>query len=284
MQDTILRFSFSDLPIRGQLVRLTKAWRDAIQHQDYELRTAQLVGEAMALSALLADGIKFDGKVALQATSDGQISTLLGECARKHQLRGIARNNKSPAQPSKLLGDGVLAISLIPEQGEMHQGLVELAGSNMVSVIEHYFENSEQLPTKLILASDENTIAALLIQRMPATAKEVTATGDDWQRLSLMLQTCSDDELLNLQHEQLLSRLFAEDSMNLHPVRNLEFACTCSRERSERALKVLGKEDLTALSNEADEISIKCEICGETYRWDGVEAHLLFETQDPQLH
>ena len=284
MQGIVVRFSFADLPIRGQFVRLSSAWHNAIRHQEYEVPAAALVGQAMAISALLADGIKFDGKVALQATSNGQISTLLGECTQKHQLRGIARHNDSPEQPDQLLGEGVLAISLIPEQGEMHQGMVELSSPNIVRAIEHYFENSEQLPTRLISASNPDTITALLIQRLPASANEVSATEDDWHRLGLMLNTCSDDELLNLQHDQLLGRLFAEDTINVHPSRELEFACTCSRERSERALKVLGKEDLTALSNEADEISIKCEICGETYRWDSVEAHVLFETHDPQLH
>ena len=284
MSDSILRFSFAELPVRGQLVRLDQAWREAIQHQDYELPTAQLVGEIMAIAAMLADGIKFDGKVALQATGDGQVGTLLGECANRHQLRGIARPNESPQQLEALLGKGILAISLIPEEGEMHQGLVELAGPDLVSAIEHYFDNSEQLPTKLMLASNADTIAALLIQRMPGSSNQNKASKDDWHRLGLMLQTCSAAELLNLPHEQLLARLFAEDNLSLHPPRALEFACTCSRERSERALQVLGKEDLTALSNEADEINIKCEMCGANYRWDSVEAHLLFETQDPKLH
>lgn len=284
MSDSILRFSFSELPVRGQLVRLTHAWRDAIQHQAYELPTAQLVGEVMAIAAMLADGIKFDGKVALQASGDGQVETLLGECANRYQLRGIARSNDAPKLPAQLLGKGVLAISLIPEQGEMHQGLVELAGPNLASAIEHYFDNSEQLPTKLILASSADSIAALLIQRMPGSSNEIKTTADDWHRLGLMLQTCSDEELLELPDETLLRRLFAEDSLTLHPLRDLEFACTCSRERSERALQVLGKDDLTALSNEADEINIKCEMCGANYRWDSVEAHLLFETQDPKIH
>lgn len=284
MDDFLLRFSFAGLPVRGQLIRLTNAWRNAIKHQSYEQPTAQLVGEIMAIAALLADGIKFEGKVALQATGNGQVGTLLGECAKQRKLRGIARLNDAPEQPDELLGKGILAISLIPEQGEMHQGLVELAGPNLLSAVEHYFEHSEQLPTKVMLASNDNTVAALLLQRLPAPERELKATQDDWHRLNLMLQTCTEAELLSLQHEQLLERLFAEDTLSLYPTRELEFACTCSRERSERALKVLGKEDLTALSNEADEISIKCEMCGASYEWDSVEAHLLFETQDPQLH
>ena len=142
MTDQIIRFSFSKLPVRGQFVRLTQSWLDATEQQHYAPAIRQSVGEAMAAATLLADGIKFEGRVALQATSDGAISTLLGECAQRHLIRGIARlseTHEMPETPS--LGNGRLAISLIPDKGEMHQGVVELAGNSIEQSIEHYFLN-----------------------------------------------------------------------------------------------------------------------------------------------
>ena len=281
--DSIVRFSFRDLPVRGQLVRLQQSWRDAIAAQTYSSDTARRVGEAMALAALLADGIQFEGRVALQATSEGRISTLLGECSARHQLRGIARLREAPG-PATEFGNGRLAISLIPEQGEMHQGVVELIQGGLPAAIEHYFATSEQLPTRVLLAADGQRVAAALLQRMPLTTGLAPMAEDDWQRLQLLFDTLASDELLTLQPQLLLQRLFHTDDLNLHPARDLMFHCNCSRERSERALRMLGKEDLTALSNEADEITVSCEMCGAEYRWDGIEAHQIFETQAPQIH
>jgi len=174
VSDQILRFSFSNLPVRGQYVRLTKSWLAATEQQHYAPDVRQSVGEAMAAATLLADGIKFDGRVALQATSDGLISTLLGECAQRHLIRGIARMNEQTSEqsvhPTPGLGDGRLAISLIPDKGEMHQGVVELTGNAIDKAIEQYFLNSEQLPTRIQMASDENGIAAMLLQRLPDTS------------------------------------------------------------------------------------------------------------------
>lgn len=245
----------------------------------------------MAVAALLADGIKFDGRVALQATSDGVISTLLGECAKRHLIRGIARlaNDDSAEQPR--LGAGRLAISLIPDDGEMHQGVVELKGDCVAPAVEHYFEHSEQLPTRLQIASNEDTVTAMLLQRMPRSSplpngKALAADQVDleWERLETLFGTAKPDELLSLQAEQLLYRFFNEDDIELLPPRSIAFGCSCSKQRSEQALKLLGKEDLTALSNETDEIVINCEMCGAVYTWDSVEAHVLFESTAPKLH
>jgi len=295
VSDQILRFSFSKLPVRGQYVRLTNSWLAATEQQHYDPEVRRYVGEAMAAATLLADGIKFDGRVALQATSDGVISTLLGECAQRHLIRGIARlqettaENNADRQPT--LGSGRLAISLIPEQGEMHQGVVELDGNALDKAIEHYFLNSEQLPTRIQITSSAAGIAAMLLQRLPDASplpsgevlkqKEI---DENWQRLEILFATNTPEELLNLQADELLYRLFNEDNIVLSPARQIDFGCSCSRERSEAALKLLGKDDLTALSNETDEISVSCEMCGEIYTWDSVEAHVLFETNSPRLH
>lgn len=291
MNDEIIRFTFTDLPVRGQFVRLTNSWLAATEQQHYTDPVRQQVGEAMAAATLLADGIKFEGRVALQATSDGSISTLLGECAQRHLIRGIARLKEDPDPSAPELGNGRLAISLIPDQGEMHQGVVELAGESIGHAIEHYFEHSEQLPTRLQLASDSNGITAMLLQRLPDSSPlpsgqvlDVDQIDLNWERLEILFDTCTTEELLSLQADELVYRLFNEDTVALAPARQIDFGCSCSRARSEAALKLLGKEDLTALSNETDEITINCEMCGEVYTWDSVEAHVLFEPEQPRMH
>lgn len=304
MSDTIARFNFTNLPVRGQFIRLTRSWLAATEQQNYDAAIRRSVGEAMALAALLADGIKFEGRVALQATSDGTISTLLGECSQQHLIRGIAQL-RAPSEAEGSTADRVtgvtteaprlgkvrLAISLIPDKGEMHQGVVELIGDTIGVAVEHYFAHSEQLPTRIQIASDDDTITAMLLQRLPKTSPlpsgEVLDSAfidQEWERLDVLFSTNTDVELLSLEAEQLLYRLFNEDDIRLTPPRQIDFGCSCSRERSEAALKLLGKEDLTELSNQTDEIEINCEMCGQMYTWDSVEAHVLFESQEPRIH
>jgi len=289
VSDSILRFNFTNLPVRGQFVRLQKSWLAATERQDYAPEVRRSVGEAMALASLLADGIKFDGRVALQATGDGAISTLLGECAQRHLIRGIARLREDA--PGNGLGAGRLAISLIPDQGEMHQGVVELQGNTIGPAVEHYFAHSEQLPTRLHTASDDQTITAMLLQRLPRSSPvpsgqvlDSSHVDLEWERLEILFATCKPEELLSLPAERLLHRLFNEDDIRLVPPRDIQFGCSCSRQRSEAALKLLGKEELTELSNQTDEIKVNCEMCGEVYTWDSVEAHVLFESHKPQVH
>lgn len=302
MSDTILRFNFTNLPVRGQFIRLSRSWLKATEQQHYDPKVRRSVGETMALAALLADGIKFEGRVALQATSDGTISTLLGECAQRHLIRGIAQLRPLPdAAPegekpegekkAPRLGNGRLAISLIPDQGEMHQGIVELVGDAIGPAVEHYFAHSEQLPTRIQIASNDDTITAMLLQRLPKTSPlpsgevlDGTVVDQEWDRLDVLFATSTDAELLSLEAEQLLYRLFNEDDIRLAPARQIDFGCSCSRERSEAALKLLGKEDLTDLSNQTDEITVNCEMCGQVYTWDSVEAHVLFESNEPRIH
>jgi len=294
VSDSISRFTFQQLPVRGQFIRLTKSWLAATQQQNYTMPVRQSVGEAMAVAALLADGIKFDGRVALQATSDGVIRTLLGECAQRQLIRGIARlADVAPGDQhqSEGLGAGRLAISLIPDEGEMHQGVVELIGDSVAPAVEHYFEHSEQLPTRIQIASNATTITAMLLQRMPKKSplpNGKVLPGDtidlEWERLETLFRTAKPEELLNLQAQELLHRFFNEDDIVMLQPRSISFGCSCSKDRSEQALKLLGKEDLTALSNETDEIEISCEMCGAIYTWDSVEAHVLFEAHKPNLH
>jgi len=147
------------------------------------------------------------------------------------------------------------------------------------------------LPTRLQVASDETTITAMLLQRLPRSSPlpsgevlDSHAVDIEWERLEILFATCKNEELLGLDVEQLLHRLFNEDDIQLVPPRTIAFGCSCSRQRSEAALKLLGKEDLTELSNQTDEITINCEMCGEVYTWDSVEAHVLFESQQPRMH
>ncbi|MGE0624047.1 MAG: Hsp33 family molecular chaperone HslO [Pseudomonadales bacterium] len=298
--DIIHRFSFTDGPVRGQWVRLTEVLEVLNGHQPYPDNVAGLLGEMLAAVALVADGIKFDGAVALQSRGPGPLTTVLAECRGRHLLRGIARWPEATALPDSdslatLIGGGQLALTLIPENADQpYQGLVGITDDGLAGNLERYFLDSEQLPTRLLFAGTGDSVTGLLLQRLPdsdhATEIELDQNEAFWEEVGILTSTLSDTELASLAPETLLRRLYAGHAITLQPPRNLRFSCTCSREKTQETLKAFGREDLLALIDEEappkkpGEILVTCEICGAVERFDAIDIHMLFEPEEPRIH
>jgi molecular chaperone Hsp33 len=309
--DVIHRFSFVAAPIRGQWVRLSGSLAEAFRRQPYPEPGRRLLGEMLAAVTLMADGIKFQGAVALQSRGNGPVSTALAECRHRHLLRGILRWNDA-AEPagdaglptdagllgnepalSRLLGEGQMAITLIPDadrapDAASYQGVVALTGDSLAGNLEAYFANSEQLPTRLFMAFEDDRVTGLLLQRLPVSgeAAEIIVDLRDelWREVELLAETVTPRELAQLTLDDLLRRLFHEHPVTVHPGRNLEFACTCSRERAERMLQALPKHEILELLETRGTVDVTCEVCGAQYVYDQVDTHLIYEPEARRLH
>lgn len=282
--DRLHRFSFKDIPVRGQWVRLTETVRAANSVHSYPPPIAHLLSQMFAAVSMFADNLKFSGAVALQSQGSGPLIRSLAECREQKYLRGIAHlqpDYAPPANPQDLsawLGEGRLAISLIPppdSQQTPYQGMVELQDADLGRNLETYFANSEQLPSRLFLASTATSVTGLLLQRMPSAdhASEMTIEAEEeaWRSIVTLADTVTDTEITELPVEQLLGRLFAEYPCRLHPARELSYRCTCSREKSDRTLRVLGNDEIEELLAERGSILIDCELCGTRYSYDAVD-------------
>ena len=292
--DQIQRFSFTEGPVRGQWVRLQGVLEGLSLRQSYPENVSGLLGEMLAAAALLADGIKFEGTVALQSRGPGPLTMVLAECRSRHLLRGIARwPDEQPLPESdsmlELLGGGRLAITLLSgDNGHSYQGLVGIEGAALSANLERYFATSEQLPTRLQFAAHDAAVTGLLLQRLPdapaATSFEQDHNDAFWAEIGMLAGTLGSGELARLPPSTLLRRLFAGHPIALTAPRALRFECTCSRDRSRGALKALGRDDLLELLEEQNEISVTCEICGATETFDAIDVHALLEDQAPRLH
>ena len=284
--DSGRRFIFDGHPVRGQMACLEETLTQVFGRHQYPPAVAELLGEALVAVALLGDTLKFDGSLILQAKGDGALETLMVERDNHGRLRGIARYNEADVLYSggdlqALVGKAYLAISLLPENGERYQGIVPMDAANLAEVIDGYFEQSEQLPTKLFLTSDGKRAAGLMLQQLPPNAGE-TPDENYWQHLTALASTVTPDELKNLPAEDLLHRLYHEETVRLFEEKPLEFHCPCSRERSARALTSLGKSDLEALMQELETVSVDCEFCGAKYTYDATDlAWLLADNPAP---
>lgn len=290
--DLLHRFLFDDCDIRGEIVTLGDSYREVLSHNPQVPAIHRLLGEFLAAVGLLSSTLKFDGKIILQARGDGAISTIMAECNHHNSLRGIVRLNNdielddalaANGNLQQLLGNGVLVISIEPQRAEnfggtieRHQGIVPMDADNLAGCLEHYFEQSEQLATKMWFAANEDTVTGLLIQALP---QQLITNEDDnrdkWETVIALADTIKTEELLELEHSNVLYRLFNEHPLRLFEPKALHFACSCSRERSASALLAIGKEEVEELLVERGSIDIDCQFCNQHYHFAADEIRKL---------
>lgn len=275
MADFIQRFHFSESPVRGELVQLGDSVAAVLARHEYPERVANLLAEALAASVLLVSTLKFEGSLILQARGDGPLETLMVECNHRREVRGVVQVSESwtaasSALPlSELFGEGQLTITIDPDNGQRYQGIVPLNGTTLAECLEHYFAQSEQLPTRLWLAAEGGSAAGLLLQVLPGHDKAEDA--DIWPRLCQLTNTVKAEELLELPATELLYRLYHEEAVELHESDAVVFCCTCSRERTEHALLSLGATELHSIIAEQGVIEISCQFCMQEYRFDQID-------------
>ncbi len=289
--DSLRRFVFERYPFRGQLVHLGPAWAAMMEHHDYPDRVRDSLGEAVAAAALLSSTLKYEGLLSLQLRGEGPMHLMLVECTEGLAMRAVARFRDVPDTRDlrALSGNGTLTVTV--ESGSAanrYQGIVPLAGASMSECLRAYFEQSEQLPTRLWLHADGESASGLLLQRLPVNSRPegVTESGaggvaeheieEAWHRVQLVADTVTSGELAGLEDRDLLRRLFAEDDVRMFRSAPVFFRCRCSRERVGNMLRALGREEVDSVLAEFGQVEVRCEFCSRAYRFDAVDVGTLF--------
>ncbi len=303
------KFLFEGLPVRGMLVRLTDGWQEVLKRRETvgahppELRA--LLGEMAAAGVLMQANIKFNGALVLQIFGDGPVKLAVAEAQPDLSFRATAKLVGEVPAGAKLEamvnvnGQGRCAITLDPKDKfpgqQPYQGVVPLYGDQreplqkLSEVLEHYMLQSEQLDTKLVLAANDEVAAGLLIQRLPVqgegnlegsgkTARNEDDIGlsDAYNRISILASTLTSEELLTLDADTIMRRLFWEETVRRFEPQQPKFACTCSRDRVGQMLKGLGREEVDSVLAERGDVEIGCEFCGLQYHFDAVDVAQLF--------
>lgn len=284
-QDSLTRFLLPEAGVRGVRVHLDATWQQiraraaSSTHDKLPLAVSELLGEAAAAAALFTGHAKIDGRLSVQLRGEGALRTLFAECTAAGTLRAIAQVEDGAPIPRDLraLGDNAVLAITIENPGAQgreptrYQGMVSLDSDSLAGAFEGYFRQSEQLPTRLLLAADSARAAGLMLQKLPGDAGD----EDGWTRATALFDTLSARELLDWPADTLLRRLFHEDGTQLLGVKPLRFACSCSRERVASMLQSLGKDEAVATAD-AGVAEILCEFCGQQYHFDADEIGELF--------
>jgi molecular chaperone Hsp33 len=297
-RDCLHRFMFEQYPIRGHLVHLDAAWRALIEHREYPEAIRDTLGEAAAASLLLAATIKFEGVLSLQLQGDGPMHLMLAQCTSGLGVRGLARYTESAftgagtdagngaGQIADLIGAGNLTVTLETGDGsQRYQGIVPITGRRLAESLQVYFENSEQLPTRLWLHADASGASGMLLQRLPVAdvsrsshAADAAVVDDAWRRVQLIGETLTPGELRTLGDAEILRRLFNEDDVRLYEPTPVYFRCRCSRERVGGMLQSLGESETRSVLAERGEVEVRCDFCNRAYVFDAVDVAQLFNT------
>jgi molecular chaperone Hsp33 len=317
------KFLFDGLPVRGMVVRLTDTWVEILRRRAsnnstgaYEVPVRDMLGEMVAAAALMQANIKFDGSLVLQIFGDGPVKLAVVEVQPDLALRATATvagqvdASATLSQMVNVTNEGRCAITLDPNKKfpgqQPYQGVVPLFDDRkhkiekISEVLEHYMLQSEQLDTTLVLAANESVAAGLLIQRLPVqgsgnlSGSMVSKENEDqigqdehFNRIAILASSLKREELLTLDVETILRRLFWEEQITrFEPLQGdtaPRFACSCSRERVGRMIVSLGRDEATSILSERADIEVGCEFCGVQYRFDAVDAAQLFTAPVQQL-
>jgi molecular chaperone Hsp33 len=268
--DSLYRFLFQQKNVRGELVHLSASLDQMLLHHDYPQPVKQLLAEMVAATSLLTATLKFDGDIAVQIQGDGPIKFATVNGSDQQQFRAVVRMQSEiyGASFRELIGDGYLLVTISPKQGERYQGIIPLSGDSLASTLEAYFAQSEQLPTRLYLYTDlteqQCRAAGFMLQVLPVEQHKAKAEFDD---LVILSDTLTQHEIFGLPAEQLLYRLFHQETVELFSPQQVSFVCGCSRDKCSAAIISLGPDVIN--EHIADgKLDISCEYCNKTYHFN----------------
>jgi molecular chaperone Hsp33 len=311
--DTVHRFLFEALDIRGVLVQLGPAWQAMHARRNYPEAISTLLGELAAVTTLMGSNLKAPGRLSFQLQGNGAVSMLVVDCDEQLRLRGMARESTDDGETgnsqgsvlrprsgsavqsrdstdsvssaptgeiSELVGVGQLVLTLQTDGAEPYQSFVPIEGESLAKIFEHYLALSDQQPARLWLAANEKNACALLLQKLPNADER---DPDGWTRVETLADTVTRGELV-LSPESLLTRLFAEEEVRLFAPRYATWHCPRNEEKVRNVLLSLGREELESMLENADIIEVDDEICGHEYRFGPEILNELFPPEGRVLH
>ncbi|MEZ8143658.1 Hsp33 family molecular chaperone [Enterovibrio norvegicus FF-33] len=283
-QDSLHRYLFDGVSVRGELVQLSDTYQQLTSGKEYPAPVKKMLGELLVATSLLTATLKFEGSITVQIQGDGPVSLLVINGNHDQVMRGTARwQDELPESASlhDLVGKGQMVITIEPEKGERYQGIVGLEGETLEACLEDYFARSEQLKTRLWLRTGEfegsAKAAGMLLQVLPGDENK----EDDFDHLAQLTDTVKNEELFSLDAQDVLYRLYHQENVNVYEPKNVTFKCSCSRERSASAIAAIDRQEVEKMVAETGDIKLHCDYCGADYEFDSVDISAIFNQTGP---
>lgn len=275
--DALQRFIFEKTDIRGEIIRLDDSFKEIMQQHHYPQAIFNILGQTLAAAALLSATLKYEGQLTVQLQGESNLKLLVAKCNQNYEIRGLAQYNEHAVLDEKaLLVGGQLVITIEPDNKvKPYQSIVPLTEPSIAANLENYFGQSVQIPTKIWLAVNESRAAGMLLQLLPSQTQTAEERENFWQHAIQLGNTIKDDELLSLDNETILHRLYHEDEIRLYDTETVKFKCHCTQERMNNVIKMLGKDETDDIFKTKQVIDITCEYCNKVYSFDRIDVAAL---------
>jgi molecular chaperone Hsp33 len=277
--DSLQNFIFEHANIRGEIAHLDLTYSTILQQRNYPPIIRNWLGEALVSCLLLTGTIKFEGQLSVQFQGDSRLPLLLAQCDHQGNLRAYAKfeENLSDKDYASAFLEGKMAITINQYTNtESYQSLVPIKSTSLAEILMHYFIHSEQITTGIWLAVKDNKAAGMLIQLLPGQNSE--QREEFWEYAMQIGKTITEDELLNLDNETLLHRLYHETELRIFEPTFARFHCSCTVEKMQQAIKILGQKEANKILQDQEKIEIHCEFCNHHYSFDAIDVTMLFST------
>lgn len=269
--DVLNRYLFDNMHARGELVNLQQSFQDIVAPHDYPTGVKQLLGELVAATCLLTATLKFEGEIAVQLQGDGPIGYMAVNGNHQQEMRGIARMTADTKAMTlkELIGKGNMVITIRPNSGEPYQGVVALEQDTLAECLAHYFDVSEQIPTKIWLYGNADTteIAGTLIQLLP-DGEDKEKQQSDFEHLCQLTNTIKNEEIFSLDSEALLYRLYHQEEVRIFEPQAVSYKCSCSEKKCLGAISQIEPSELENILAEQGNVSMTCDYCMTTYKFE----------------
>lgn len=275
-QDFIQPFLFEHSDVRGKIVRLYKSAQTIMEQHDYPVVIRDILGELLVASVLLSSAFKYEGQLTLQFQSEGVLKMLVAKCNHRFEIRGLAQwdNDADIEKLKQAFFSGQLIITVENSRDhQRYQSIVDINHKNIAEAIEVYFNQSEQIPTKIVLAHDDQQFSGFLVQKMPSHSIEQL---DFWQHVQVLTNTLTSEEFLKWDNQRLLKNLFHEETIRLFTIEPVIFKCTCSQEKAENTLRLLGKHEAVATFATHKVLTVTCDYCNKSIEFTKQAVEQLF--------
>lgn len=274
--DTLQRFMFEHASIRGEIVHMHEAYQTIMQQRPYPPAVRKLLGEALISCVLLAGSIKFEGDINLQFQGDERLPFIIVQCDNQLNIRACAKyKSGTDSDYEQAFVNGQMSLTIQQyKQTNTYQSIVPIHSISMADNLMHYFAQSEQVPSKVWLAMNEENAAGMILQLMPDQNTE--QREQFWEYAVQIGQTITEEELLTLDNETILNRLYHETVLRLYDPRTIRFKCRCNQTKMKQVLTILGEKEVQALLDETGQVDVTCEFCNQHYAFDPIDIAMLF--------
>lgn len=275
--DSLQRFIFEHANIRGEIAYLQESYQTILKQRFYPPLVKHLLGEALISCLLMVGSIKFKGDFTLQFQGDSRFSLLLVQCDHQYHLRAFAKcqENLTTEDYAQAFLQGKMVITINPyNQTQAYQSIVPIQSTSMSENLMHYFAQSEQIPTQVWLAINEDKAAGMLLQLLPD--QDTLQREQFWEYAVQLGQTITEGELLTLENETILHRLYHETEVRVFDSQSVSFQCRCTEDKMKHVLTTLGEADAKELLEERGQIEVTCDFCSRQYVFDAIDITMLF--------